>query len=761
MYILTEVRNRAFRFSHCYRKRFLKSQFASPKYFSSCSENNDCHRWSSMHRSTSLSVLSTISPLGILHVGNYFGALKQCINLQNEGHSLTVCIADLQALNSNPPQNARAVQDAVLITAATLLACGIDPERSTIVQQSKVAGHAQLDWILHSLLSRDDPGLIPIQSKRFSGVKEVTLGQYVQPLLLCADTLLYKANCVPAGEDFGYQNEFNCQTASLFNKRYGECFPLPRAFIDTEQFSSNIRNLRKPLDKMSRLVPDPKSRIEILDTPDSIREKCKKAVTDFTSEVYFDQANRPGVANLMALHSLVTGKDYETISNENSALETARYKFIVSDALNEYFGPIRDKVNDLLRNKTQISAILECQSAKAREKAAETMQDVYQRIGFQSEKMKQYSKYCSPSTSDHLASSSSCSCSSVKPETFRYSPEAVESSRQKVIFSGIQPTGVLHLGNYFGAVRQWVSLQDAMNDVTVCVVDQHAITVPQDPETLNSNVLTMAASILACGIDPEQSVLFQQSRVPQHTQLNAVLRSVTTMALLSRQAHFKDKVSALNEAPSLGLFAYPVLQAADILLYNASHVPVGDDQKQHIQVASHVANNFNKKFGPIFRLPKAMILDDTQARLKSLHKPLKKMSKSESDSNSRIEILDSPERIFEKIKGAVVGSIDFVGDGPDVHPGVTNLMAIHCIVTGTDMECILQEYVGVDVADYKLLVADAVIEHLNPIRRKAEQLLGDQSSLMMILDEGADRAKTKAEKTLQIVHDKVGFLYQS
>ncbi|KAA0202604.1 hypothetical protein HAZT_HAZT002055 [Hyalella azteca] len=330
----------------------------------------------------------------------------------------------------------------------------------------------------------------------------------------------------------------------------------------------------------------------------------------------------------------------------------------------------------------------------------------------------------------------------------------------KHIFSGIQPTGVLHLGNYFGAVKQWVSLQNAGHDVVLSIVDQHAITVSQKRCDLLHNTLTMAASLIACGIDPEKSILFQQSHVPEHSELNVLLRSVAHTALLARQAHYKDKLKTLKHVPSLGLFSYPVLQAADILLYETTHVPVGDDQKQHIQLARQIARQFNAKYGKdILRLPQAIILDDSLARVKSLCQPNKKMSKSDVNPNSRIEILDSPDLIRHKVNSAYTA--EYYGNiactPEDSQAAVANLMSIHSVVSGIDLESLNKKYANESIDEYKNIVGNAVAEHMAPIKEKADLLLKEPEGLLQILEWGAKKAQIRAQNTIGKIHQKLGF----
>lgn len=273
------------------------------------------------------------------------------------------------------------------------------------------------------------------------------------------------------------------------------------------------------------------------------------------------------------------------------------------------------------------------------------------------------------------------------------SPEQTEY--KKKIFSGIQPTGDLHIGNYLGAVKRWVELQDTNNDMTLCIVDLHSITVPQVPSELRENSLRLCASLLACGIDPEKSTLFLQSNVKEHTELSWILGCITTMARLTHLPQYKEKSASMKEIP-LGLYLYPVLQAADIMLYKATHVPVGEDQAQHLQLAMSLAKVFNHRFGKTFPLCKPIIADDSSARIKSLRDPTKKMSKSDPDKKSCIMITDRPEVIKEKVKKAVTDCTSAVTFEPESRPGVANLLTMHSMVSGSVPEEICEE---VDMID--------------------------------------------------------------
>lgn len=327
----------------------------------------------------------------------------------------------------------------------------------------------------------------------------------------------------------------------------------------------------------------------------------------------------------------------------------------------------------------------------------------------------------------------------------------------RTIFSGIQPTGELHLGNYLGAVRRWVELQEGGDDVLFCVVDLHSITLPQDPATLHAQTLAMTASLLACGIDPGRAIVFQQSRVPEHTQLAWVLGCLSTMARLGHLPQYKEKSAMQKEIP-LGLYVYPVLQAADILLYHATHVPVGEDQLQHIQLASDLARIFNKRFGQTFVPPRSLVLGQDAARLRSLRQPTKKMSKSEPDPRGRVALSDAPDVVREKFKKAVTDFTSEVYHDPEARPGVSNLMVIDSAMTGRSLEEITAASKGLTTAQYKLVVADSVVEHLTPIREHMNHLLQEPGHLDQLLEQGAEKARERAAKTWDTVKRKVGLL---
>uniref|UniRef100_A0A146M209 Tryptophan--tRNA ligase, mitochondrial n=1 Tax=Lygus hesperus TaxID=30085 RepID=A0A146M209_LYGHE len=328
----------------------------------------------------------------------------------------------------------------------------------------------------------------------------------------------------------------------------------------------------------------------------------------------------------------------------------------------------------------------------------------------------------------------------------------------KIIFSGIQPTGTLHLGNYFGAVDKWKQLVDCSDgDVILSVVDLHAITLPQDPKHLHSGILHMTASLVACGIDPEKCILFQQSKVPQHALFGWVLGTLTTMTRLYHFPQYKEKTETLKDIP-LGLFTYPVLQAADILLYKSTQVPIGGDQVQHLHLAQHLVHTFNNKYGVTFPIPEYIVEAHSGAgRIKSLREPEKKMSKSHADPKSRIEITDTPEQILSKIKKAVTDFTSSVKYDPENRPGVSNLIDIHALAVGRTRNEIVDEAVGLDTGKYKLRVADAVIEKLSPIRSEFIRLLDSKDYLVNVLADGSSKAERIASRTWEEVKTRIGF----
>jgi tryptophanyl-tRNA synthetase len=341
---------------------------------------------------------------------------------------------------------------------------------------------------------------------------------------------------------------------------------------------------------------------------------------------------------------------------------------------------------------------------------------------------------------------------------------ASSSSLTPRTFSGIQPTGALHLGNYFGAVQQWtteveaVQSKDERNQRLFSIVDMHAITMPQDPKVLNTNIIAMAASLIGCGLDPEKVILFQQSKVHQHSELCWILGCLTTVTNLSRMSQYKEKSAKLKEVP-LGLFVYPVLQAADILLYKATRVPVGEDNLQHVEMTRRIARAFNNKFRcDVFPIPESILVaEQATRRIRSLRDPEKKMSKSDPDQKGCVYVTDDPITIRSKIKKAVTDSHSQVQYDPDTRPGVANLVCIHSGITGQPPADICSEYSSYDTGAYKLKVADIVIDHFTPIREKIEYLMTNKDHLASVLDNGAQTASELAEETMNQVRKVVGF----
>ncbi|KAH8296186.1 hypothetical protein KR054_002685 [Drosophila jambulina] len=325
----------------------------------------------------------------------------------------------------------------------------------------------------------------------------------------------------------------------------------------------------------------------------------------------------------------------------------------------------------------------------------------------------------------------------------------------KKIFSGIQPTGSLHLGNYLGAVRQWVQLQNAKEDVTVCIVDMHSITMPHNPPQLRENIFIMAATLLACGIDPAKSTLFVQSAVPEHAEFNWILSSLTTMPRLAQLPQFREKSRLVKDIP-LGLYVYPVLQAADIMLYKATHVPVGADQLQHIQLAQHLARTYNGRYGETFPVCHAIIEDGEASRVLSLRDPSKKMSKSDGNPKATINLADSPDLIAQKIKKAVTDFTSDISYHPSKRPGVSNLVNIHSQVTGQTIKSVVDEASTLDTAKYKERVAEAVVEHLRPIREQIQHHMTKRNEMIYLLEVGAEKARQQAQRTLDDVKQRLG-----
>ena len=325
-------------------------------------------------------------------------------------------------------------------------------------------------------------------------------------------------------------------------------------------------------------------------------------------------------------------------------------------------------------------------------------------------------------------------------------------------FSGIQPTAdSFHLGNYLGAVRQWVALQDS-HDAFYCVVDLHAITVPQDPAGLRHRTRVAAAQLFAAGLDPDRCTVFVQSHVPEHTELAWVLGCLTGFGELSRMTQFKDKAakSGTTQA-SLGLFSYPVLQAADILLYQTDQVPVGEDQRQHLELSRDLANRFNHRYGTTFTVPAAYILRGV-AKITDLQDPAAKMSKSSSSPQGIVDVLDEPDVIRRKIARAVTDPGSEVRADEEQKPGVTNLLRIYAALAGEPVDALEARYAGAGYGAFKKDLAEVVVGALAPIRERTSKLLADEATLDRMLAHGAARARPVARETMTEVSQRVGFL---
>ncbi|MDO8600736.1 MAG: tryptophan--tRNA ligase [bacterium] len=362
---------------------------------------------------------------------------------------------------------------------------------------------------------------------------------------------------------------------------------------------------------------------------------------------------------------------------------------------------------------------------------------------------------------------------------------------QKTIFSGIQPSGELHIGHYFGAIKNWVTLQNEYRAI-FCVVDEHAITVPQEPEKLRERTLDTAILYIACGIDPKKSTIFVQSHNPDHTQLGWILNTITPLGELERMTQFKDKaikpalsaisgkvISGVMSPEEMrgnltehtekvvreeirkniyaGLLNYPTLMAADILLYQTDAVPVGEDQKQHVELTRTLARKFNTRFGPTFKEPKELI-QKSGARIMALDDPTKKMSKSSPNKDSYIGLLDTPDDIKRKIKIAVTDSGKEVHFDPEKKPAIANLISLYHLVSGLNIKEIEKKFNGKGYGDFKKELGDALAEHLTPIKKKYYELKRDKKLMEQILTKGTKDAKAISSKTLSDVKQKIGFL---
>ena len=329
-------------------------------------------------------------------------------------------------------------------------------------------------------------------------------------------------------------------------------------------------------------------------------------------------------------------------------------------------------------------------------------------------------------------------------------------TEKKTIFSGIQPSGDLTLGSYLGAIKNWVELCEDYN-CYYCIVDMHAITVRQNPAELRRRTLAQLAQYIACGLDPQKNTIFIQSHVPAHAELAWVFNCYTMFGELSRMTQFKDKSAKNADNINAGLFTYPALMAADILLYQSDLVPVGEDQKQHVEICRDIAGRFNGIYGDVFKIPQPYI-PKVGARIMSLTSPENKMSKSDKDPGGCIYIMQKPEEIMRSFKRAITDSDTCVRYDVKEKPGVSNLMQIYSVATGKSYAEIEQEFAGKGYGEFKPRVGEAVVELLRPIREEAERLIADKAYLESIYKEGAERASYAANKTLRKVYKKLGFV---
>jgi len=328
----------------------------------------------------------------------------------------------------------------------------------------------------------------------------------------------------------------------------------------------------------------------------------------------------------------------------------------------------------------------------------------------------------------------------------------VQSGRKRV-FSGIQPTGAAHIGNYFGAIRSWVDNQDE-HEAFYCIVDLHSLTLPWDPKALAEATVSKGAELLACGIDPDRSVLFVQSHVPEHAELAWVLSCVARMGELRRMVQFKEKSKGETESVGVGLFTYPVLQAADVLLYRAHGVPVGEDQRQHIELMRDIGQRFNSLLGKTFVLPEAWI-PPAGARIMALDDPTQKMSKSAERPASMVQLVDAPDAIVKKVKSAVTDSGREIRADED-KPALTNLLTIFSVATGEPIAGLEERFTGAGYGDFKSALAEALVERFRPIRERYEELMADPAETHRLLAAGAAAASGVARRTMSDVRARCG-----
>lgn len=325
------------------------------------------------------------------------------------------------------------------------------------------------------------------------------------------------------------------------------------------------------------------------------------------------------------------------------------------------------------------------------------------------------------------------------------------------VLSGVQPTGNLHLGNYLGAIKNWVGMQD-QRECLFCIVDLHAITVPQDPKELRDNTLKTAAAYIACGIDPKKSSIFHQSAVREHTELAWLLSTMTPLGWLNRMTQFKEKAGKNKDKSCLGLYSYPVLMAADILLYNATHVPVGEDQKQHLELTRDIAGAFNRRYEQeYFTLPEPLIMGEA-TRIMSLRDGSKKMSKSEESDNSRINMTDSNDSIVQKLKKAKSDIIDGISYDVEKRPEASNMLTIYAALSDKKVSDIQSGFANYGFAQFKTELADLMVEKISPIRDEMQKLMDDKAYLNSILEEGSSKARAIASDNVGQIKQIMGFL---
>jgi len=324
------------------------------------------------------------------------------------------------------------------------------------------------------------------------------------------------------------------------------------------------------------------------------------------------------------------------------------------------------------------------------------------------------------------------------------------------VFSGIQPTGQIHIGNYLGAIKQWVELQNKAESI-FCIVDLHSLTVPYEPKNLKEAILEKAIVYLVAGIDPEKSIIFVQSQIKEHTELAWLLNTVTPVGELERMTQYKEKSKKFKNDLNAGLLNYPILMAADILLYQTDIVPVGEDQKQHVELARTIARKFNQKFGQTFKIPESKIAK-SGAKIMNLQKPNKKMSKTDGP-DTYIALFDEPDEIKKKLMRAVTDTGKIIKYDLKKKPGVSNLLTIYSLLSGKTINDLEKKFKGKGYADFKKSLAEVTINYLEPFRKKKKELLSREVYVQEILNRGAKRAESIAQSTMQDVRKKMGLLF--